>query len=251
MDSKIKNISTEILFKYDYLQPSGSFKDRGISNMIYKLCNNKDQKITKLICSSGGNAGLSVATIGQKMGLPVNVYIPITTMPLMIDKIKDTGANVIVGGKNWNEADEQAKIELSSNNEALYVPPFDHPLIWEGNESIIDEIKASIGDDETLIPDAIVLSTGGGGMLCGVLQGIERVGWRNKVKVIVVETTGTASYSAAKAAGSIVKLHKIDSIATSLGALAVSHQCLNTNVTTKSAVVTDKEAVEGKIYLTY
>ena len=222
--------------KMECLQPSGSFKDRGISHMINNI--QKTKGISKLISSSGGNAGHAVATAGKNLGLPVDVYVPVTTKPMMIAKLKQRGANVYVHGANWNEADKLAKEALANNPQAAYIPPYDDPLIWEGNSTIVDElVKAGI------IPDKIVLSVGGGGLLCGIQQGILRHGWQNRTKIVAVETTGTASFAAASAAGHPVALTGIDSVATSLGALSVTPGCLDTGVETVSHVVTDQDAV--------
>ena len=71
----------------------------------------------------------------------------------------------------------------------------------------------------SIVPDAVVLSVGGGGLMCGVLEGLHAIddAWTN-VPLICVETTGTASLAAAVRAGELVTLDKIDSIAASLGA---------------------------------
>jgi L-serine/L-threonine ammonia-lyase len=84
--------------KLDNLQPSGSFKDRGISHMINTIL--LTEKIGKLISSSGGNAGHAVATAGRNLGIPVDVYVPVTSKPMMIAKIKQKGANVFLHGAN-------------------------------------------------------------------------------------------------------------------------------------------------------
>jgi L-serine/L-threonine ammonia-lyase len=78
--------------KLENLQPSGSFKDRGISHMINELCRSNDVK--KIICLSGGNAGHAVATAGRNLGIPVDVYVPEPTKPMMIEKLRSKGANV-------------------------------------------------------------------------------------------------------------------------------------------------------------
>jgi hypothetical protein len=70
-------------------------------------------------------------------------------------------------------------------------------------------------------PDAIVLSVGGGGLLCGVITGLQRHGWYS-VQVVTVETDGAASFARALEAGAPVRLDGITSIATSLGALQAS-----------------------------
>jgi L-serine/L-threonine ammonia-lyase len=95
----IPGIGSNIFLKLEYLQPSGSFKDRGIGHMVSSLM--ASSKVEKLICSSGGNAGHAVATVGREVSLPVDVYVPVTTKAMMVEKIRKTGANVIIGGENW------------------------------------------------------------------------------------------------------------------------------------------------------
>lgn len=180
----INNNTTNIYYKLDNLQPSGSFKDRGIGHMINTLV--RTGKVNHLVTSSGGNAGHSVATVGQRLNISVTCFVPTTTSQYMIDKIKSRGTSVIIGGANWNEADAAAKKLLQSDKEAAYIPPFDDPLIWQGNSTIIDELKEQLD----IVPDAIVLSVGGGGLLVGCQQGIEKYNWQNKTKIFALETEG-------------------------------------------------------------
>jgi L-serine/L-threonine ammonia-lyase len=157
----------------------------------------------------------------------------------MIEKLKLKGAKVNIGGANWNEADRFARVALSEQEGSFYIPPFDHPLIWDGNSTIIDELV-----DQNIKPGAIVVSVGGGGLLRGIQLGLERHGWTD-VKIIATETHGTASYAAAHAAREVVTLSKIDSIATSLGALAVTESTLHSSIETTPLVVSDKDTVIG------
>jgi len=232
----------EVFFKLEVLQPSGSFKDRGISHLINSFL--KKGHISRLICSSGGNAGHSVATYGFKLGIPVDVYVPTTTKALMINKLTSKGANVIITGENWNAADEKANEALREDSSAKYIPPFDHPLIWEGHSSIVSEMKSYFDLHHLGAPDSFILSVGGGGLLCGVQQGLSKVGW-TETEIIAVETEGAASFAAAKASNRVVSLDKISTIASTLGALAVTPAVLQSEITTHSFLVSDKEAVEA------
>ena len=126
----------------ELLQPSGSFKDRGISHMIQTLM--AQGTVNRLICSSGGNAGHAVAHASEFFQIPCDVYVPTTTLPMMIEKIQARGANVIVGGANWNEADRSAKEALQKDETEKYIPPYDDPLIWAGHSTIIDELKTTL-----------------------------------------------------------------------------------------------------------
>ena len=207
--------------------------------------------MTKLVSSSGGNAGHSVATVGLKLGIPVDVFVPVTTKPMMVDKLKQRKANVIVEGENWNAADALARKELARVGDgAYYIPPFDDPLIWDGHSTIVDEVAADVAAGRlTSVPDAIVLSVGGGGLLRGVQLGLRRHGWVN-TKIFAVETTGAASFAAAAKSNPVqpVNIGAITSVATSLGALQVTPAVLEpTIIETESIVVEDVDAVRACI----
>lgn len=230
-----------VTFKLENLQPSGSFKIRGISHMVTAIAARGNLK--KLICSSGGNAGLAVATVGHHMQIPVDVFVPLTTKPLMIKKLESMGAAVFIGGENWNAADAVARREVNEDEGRYYIPPYDDALLWDGHASMIEEIK-----DDGIKPDVVLLSVGGGGLLCGVQRGLERVGW-NDVQIVAVETQGAASFAAAKAEGRPVMIPTIESIATSLGARSVTMGVFESSVETKSFIVSDAASVSGCLWL--
>lgn len=213
---------TPVVLKMEALQPSGSFKLRGIG----RLCENARRAgATEFVASSGGNAGLAVAYAGQRLGARVTVVVPLTTSGDTCQQIADYGAHVLVHGAAWDEADARAR-EIVADRGALYVPPFDHPEIWDGHATMIDEAAAqfadaSSSDPKLERPGLVVLSVGGGGLLCGVLEGLERNGWTD-VPVLAVETEGAASFAAACAAGEPVDIGAIRSVATSLGARKVA-----------------------------
>lgn len=199
-----------VWLKLDALQPPGSFKIRGIG----LACGTYAQRgATRFVSSSGGNAGLAVAYAGRKLGVPVTVVVPETTSARARELLRLEGAELIVTGASWQEANAHA-LSLVGPNDA-FLHPFDNPLLWQGHATMIDEV-AQTG----LKPDAIVLCVGGGGLLCGVAEGLHRNGWAD-VPILAVETEGAASYHAALQAGGPVDIPQITSIATSLGAKRV------------------------------
>lgn len=228
--------NVDVYLKLDNMQPSGSFKDRGISNMVVEIM--KEKKVEMLVSSSGGNAGHAVATVGQKLGIPVDVFVPVTTKSMMVEKLKRKGANVIIHGKTWSEADVLARQANENHAGSCYIPPFDDLRIWNGNSSIIDELA-----EQNIKPNKIVLSVGGGGLLRGIQIGILKHGWQDYTQVIAAETIGTASFAKGYACNKPEALDCIDSIATSLGALSVVPSCLNSGVITTPFTVTDRDAV--------
>lgn len=212
--SKELNLLTrkQILLKMDCYQPTGSFKIRGIG----KLCQDLVETGHKhLVSSSGGNAGYAVAYAGQKLGVKVTVFVPKTTNPVYLKYLNLEKAEVRMEGDVWDEA-HQAAMEFVIETKAAYIPPFDHPTIWSGHATMIDEIV-----QQCQKPDAVIAAVGGGGLMCGILQGLEKHGWSDMV-VCSVETEGAASLAETIKAGKMVTLDKIDTIATSLGAKRIA-----------------------------
>ena len=101
-------------------------------------------------CSSGGNAGLGCVHAANFVGRPSTVVVPRSTKPMMIAKLRAAGATqVIQHGAHWREADEHMRTVVmraaaEGGEEPVYVPPFDHPDIWEGHASLVDELRAQL-----------------------------------------------------------------------------------------------------------
>lgn len=225
-----------VWLKCDALQPSGSFKLRGIGAVCEEYA---ARGKTRFISSSGGNAGIAVAYAGRQLSIPVTVVVPETTTMRAKALIEQEGASVIVHGASWMEANALA--QSMRDDESAFVHPFDHPTIWTGHASMIDEVA---GADVPF--DAVLLSVGGGGLLSGVVEGLRRNGLGD-IPVIAVETRGADSLAQSVAAGVRIELDAITSVATSLGAKKV---CANAWEVTRSHdvrchVVSDLEALEA------
>ena len=232
---------TEIFLKLDCYQPSGSFKIRGIGH----LCEYEASKgAASFVCSSGGNAGLAVAYSGQALNLPVHIVVPQTTSQAVRNMLKQLGAKVTVHGSVWDEADVYAR-QLAHDTHAAYIHPFDDPLIWTGHASIIDELQSQVPK-----PDLIVCSVGGGGLLCGIMEGLYRNNWQD-VDVLAVETEGAASLQASVQAGACVAIPAITSIAKTLGAKMVAQKAFEwTQAHPIHCVqVSDDEAIDACIHI--
>ena len=219
----------------DLHQPSGSFKSRGIGNMILKaiaaLPIDVPRSSLMIYSSSGGNAGLAAVTAAHALGCPCTVVVPESTTELMIRKIKAAGGRVIQFGESWAEADIYLRELMVSEAESgaegvvkgVYCPPFDHPDIWQGNSTIVDEIIAQLPNDAG-IPAALVASVGGGGLLVGIQHGLERHSM-GRIPVLAVETRGADSLAFSLLHPEAPVLPRISSIATSLGARRVAAEC--------------------------
>jgi L-serine/L-threonine ammonia-lyase len=225
-----------VWLKLEAMQPPGSFKIRGIG----AACQEYGRRgARRFISSSGGNAGIAVAYAGRHLSVPVVVVVPETTTERARALIKQEGAELIVHGTSWHEANSLALSMLEESDAFLH--PFDDPLIWQGHASLVDEVVQS-----GVTPDAVVLSVGGGGLLSGVIEGLHRNGW-DDVPVIAVETEGADSLARSMQAGERVELPAITSIATSLGARQICENAFNRAAKhpVRSVVVTDAAAVSA------
>ncbi|MDQ2990920.1 MAG: pyridoxal-phosphate dependent enzyme, partial [Pseudomonadota bacterium] len=195
----------------------------------------------RFISSSGGNAGIAAAYAGRRLSIPVRVVVPESASARAIELIRRENAEVIVHGASFMEANAMAQSMLTATD--AFIHPFDDPLLWEGHASMIDEVARA-----GVRPDAVILSVGGGGLMCGVIAGLRRNGWPD-VPVIAVETEGAESLARSIEAGQRIELPRISSIATSLGARMVSEQAfaLTLQHPVRSVVVSDRAAVAACI----
>ena len=230
-------LGAPVLLKMETFQPVGSFKARGIGAACQA---SYEAGARKLVCASGGNAGYAAAYAGRQIGLPTTIVLPKTTPARMQDLIRQQEATVLVHGESWNDAHAYA-VELAKQEGAAYIHPFDDPRVWHGHSSIIHEIA-----EAGVKPGIVVVSVGGGGLLCGLLEGMHDVGWKD-VPVLAVETEGAASFAASVRAGRLVTLDRIASIATTLGARAVAAEALAWTGRHKitSWLVTDRAALDA------
>jgi L-serine/L-threonine ammonia-lyase len=223
------------LLKMDCFQPIGSFKVRGIGEFCREVAKGGGRHF---VSSSGGNGGVAVSYCGNLLNIPTTVVVPETTSEAAKGKIRDLGARVVVHGKVWNEAHQHA-LEIAGQPNHTYVHPFDHPTIWKGHSSLIDEVARA-----GLQPDTILVSVGGGGLFNGIYEGVKRQKW-NRTRIIAVETAGADSLAQSLKAGKLVTLPNVLSIATSLGASRVSERTFEyaQDAMVKSVVVSDSQAI--------
>ncbi|KAA0710941.1 L-serine deaminase [Triplophysa tibetana] len=185
--------------------------------------------VTPLLESLGMSKRLGTTTVYMKME---------NSQPTGSFKIRGVGymcQNV------WDDANAEA-LRLAESEGLTIVHSFNHPLVWKGHASIVHELKASLPSK----PGAIVLTVGGGGLFCGVMEGLDDVGWAG-VPVLCMETVGADCFNAAVKAGDLVTLPDITSKATSLGSKTAIQKAFeySKRSTVISEVVTDLQALEA------
>jgi L-serine/L-threonine ammonia-lyase len=234
----MSNDGQTVWLKMEAMQPPGSFKIRGVGHACEEY---QRRGATRFISSSGGNAGIAAAHAGRRLGVPVLVVVPETATARARELIRRENAELVVHGASFQEANAHAQSMLTPQD--AFIHPFDDPLLWHGHASMIDEVARA-----GVAPDVVLLSVGGGGLLCGVVEGLRRNGWGH-VPVVAVETVGADSLAQSMQAGQRIELPAITSIATSLGARRVSEQAFawSQEHAITSRVVTDKVAVDASL----
>jgi L-serine/L-threonine ammonia-lyase len=226
-----------ILVKLDAVQPSGSFKIRGLGRVCQLAA---AAGVRHVVIASGGNAGLATAWACGRLGIRATVVVPRRTAAISRERIAAEGAELVVAGEVWDDADETARA-LAAQRGARYVHPFDDPELWRGHASLVEELVAA-----GCRPDALVVAVGGGGLLCGIVEGLKAAGWSD-VPVLAVETEGAASFARSLEAGRVVALDAITSVATTLGARVITGHALELARThpISPVLVSDRAAIDA------
>lgn len=227
----------QVWLKLESLQPSGSFKNRGLGHFVETHVN---RGANCFVCSSGGNAGLAVARSARLCGAPAMIVVPEGTPAVVIDRLQAEEAEVTIYGETFADADSLTR-QMAEEGGCIYTSPYDDPLIWEGNSTVIDEIAAA-----GCKPDAVLVSVGGGGLMTGVLQGMHRHGM-SEIPLIAAETEGAPTLARAMEAGHVVELEQLNTVAKSLAARHVAREAFEWTKRHRviSELVSDKEAVDA------
>ncbi|PNF24302.1 hypothetical protein B7P43_G11907 [Cryptotermes secundus] len=188
-----------VYLKMENCQVSGSFKMRGFGHLCQKL---KQEGCQYLVVTSSGNTGLAVASASQIIGIPCTVFLPENSPLVSAERLQKNGAQVVVKGADVTAAAMFAQEEAKKCG-ALYIDPMD-PRVWTGHSTVVDELVMQLSDK----PSVIVAAVGDGGLLTGVLKGLERAGWQD-VPVVAMETVGTHCLNLSVTAKKITVLDKI------------------------------------------
>jgi threonine dehydratase len=180
-----------VFSKREYLQRTGSFKERGARNALLLLP--EEQKKNGVIAASAGNHALALAYHGRDLGIPVKVVMPVFAPLVKQSRAKGLDAEVILYGDNIHEAKREAD-RLVEAEGLTYVHGFDGADVIAGQGTLGLEILEQVPD-----ADAIVVPIGGAGLIAGLGLAVKAV--RPQTQVIGVEPENAASYLAACAAG--------------------------------------------------
>lgn len=177
--------------KLDYLQRTGSFKERGARNALLQLA--PAQRERGVIAASAGNHALGVAYHGALLGIPVTVVMPKFASLLKVTNCRHLGATVVLHGTDLAQARVKAE-ELAARDGFTFIHPYDNLQVMAGQGTIALEIL-----EQTPSVQAIVAPVGGGGLLAGI--GTVVKARKPDVRVVGVEPVHAACLTAALEAG--------------------------------------------------
>lgn len=193
----------EVWLKLEHLQVSGSFKARGMMNRL--LANAIPE--SGVIVASGGNAGIATAAAARALGVRCEVYLPGVSPEAKRARLRALGAEVVVVGQLYPDA-LAACLARQAETGALLTHAYDQPEVVAGAGTLGREIEAQGG-----LPDAVLVSVGGGGLIGGLAGWFER-----RARVIALEPEGAPTLFRAREAGAPVDVEVGGIAADSLGA---------------------------------
>jgi threonine dehydratase len=192
----------DVRLKAENFQRTGSYKIRGPLNRFTYLT--ADERRRGVVCSSAGNHAQGVALAAKIHGIKAVVCMAENATPSKIEATRAYGADVVLHGTIWDEANEKAK-ELVRDRGLTYIHPFDDMQLIAGQGTVGLEIIRDWPD-----VDVVVVPIGGGGLISGVSQAVKA--FKPSVKVIGVESSGAPGMHDSVEAGHVVTLDRVDCV---------------------------------------
>jgi len=193
-------LNNQVFVKREDEQPVHSFKLRGAFNKLVNL--SKEQLELGVVAASAGNHAQGLALSAKTLGVNATIVMPETTPDIKVNAVRGHGANVLLRGKSFDEANNFA-LNLAQEKGLSYIHPFDDKDVIVGQGTVAKELLQQVRD-----LDAIFVPVGGGGLLAGMAVYIKQL--KPEIKVIGVEPEGAACLKKALEAGNPTELEQVD-----------------------------------------
>jgi threonine dehydratase/serine racemase len=193
-------------FKCELFQTTGSFKYRGATNAVQ--CLDSTSAAKGVITHSSGNHGQALARAAQVRGIPATIVMPASASPIKKAAVLAYGATVVESGPSSPEREAKVR-ELMESNDAVLIPPFDHPDVIAGQGTAALELL-----EEVPHLDALIVPVGGGGMISGFALAAHGV--NPKIRVLGAEPATCNDAALSLTSGERVRLPKCISLADGL-----------------------------------
>lgn len=231
----------DMRLKAEIFQRGGSYKVRGPTNLIGQLTD--EEKARGVICSSAGNHSQGVAIAARQHGVKAVVCMAENATPSKIAATEGYGAEVILHGTIWDEANEKA-LELVEERGLTYIHPFDDPRLIAGQGTVGLEIMEDFPD-----VDVIVVPIGGGGLISGVSMAAKSI--NPDVRIIGVESSGAPAMKLSVEAGHQVTLDEVDCVIDGLRVKRIGYNTRSVAARFVDEIVTlpDQQIFEALLWL--
>ena len=187
---------SRIWLKFENLQMTGSYKERGALNKILTL--SAEERACGLVAASAGNHAQAVSYHATQRGISAQIVMPLATPLNKVMATRRFGGEVVLYGANYDEACEEAT-RRCTESARTFVHPFDDDAVMSGQGTLGLELMEQVPEI-----DVLVASIGGGGMISGVACAIKEA--NPNVRVIGVQTTRLPSMQSAVRQGAPVTL---------------------------------------------
>jgi threonine dehydratase len=167
----------DVYVKYENLQVTNSFKDRGAFVKLAALTD--EERRRGVICMSAGNHAQSVAYHARRLNVPATIVMPVTTPFVKVKATEAYGAKVVLEGETLSECQDRVAAIIAERQPVL-VHPYDDPAIIAGQGTIALEMLDEVAD-----LDMLVIPIGGGGLIAG--NAISARGARDTIEIVGVE----------------------------------------------------------------
>lgn len=168
----LPSLEAPLVLKLELLQHAGSFKARGaFANLLLR-----EVPAAGVVAASGGNHGAAVAYAAKSLGVPAKIFVPTISSPSKIQRIREYGADLVVGGDRYSDA-LAASQAWAAQSGAMTVHAFDQRETILGQGTLGLELEQQVPELETLL-----VAVGGGGLIAGIAAWFS-----GRVKIVAVE----------------------------------------------------------------
>ena len=192
----------DVRLKAELFQRTGSYKIRGPLVKLSRL--SQEERDRGVVCSSAGNHAQGVALAAAMLGVRAVVCMAENATPAKIAATRGYGADVVLHGSIWDEADEKAR-ELVTSQGLTYVHPFDDLDLISGQGTVGLEIHEDWPEAEV-----VVVPIGGGGLISGISAALKRE--HPGIRIVGVESADGPAMKRSVEAGELVALERCDTI---------------------------------------
>lgn len=173
-----KLAGAEIHIKFENLQFTASFKERGALNKLLSLTD--EERNAGVLAASAGNHAQGVAYHAERLGIPATIVMPSNTPFVKVRQTEEFGANVVLYGERFDDTAAYAK-DLAAQEGMTIIHPFDDPYVIAGQGTIAIEMLDEVPD-----LDVIVVPTGGGGLVSGIAIAAKAI--NPDIEIVSVQT---------------------------------------------------------------